>query len=41
MKCADCGSTEFVTVTGEALKVFPSGRRCAYFFTHPIKHWWY
>lgn len=36
MNCPDCGSIEFVTVVGEAaLSAFPSGKRCARFFTFP------
>jgi hypothetical protein len=35
MRCDICGSTEFVTVTGAARAAFPSGKRCAYHFTHP------
>ncbi len=38
MTCPVCGSTEFVSVSGErARAAFPSGKRCARFFSHGLE----
>lgn len=37
MTCPVCGGTEFVSIVGEqARTAFPSGRRCARFFSHGL-----